>query len=49
MKTEIEIELDKLLENRKKLYKQGGNDEKLNEEIRAKQSEIRKLKINPKY
>jgi hypothetical protein len=39
---EIIIEkLDKLLDKRNKLYLKGGNDEKLNEQIRNLQKEIR--------
>lgn len=33
--------LDKLLDKRNKLYLKGGNDEKLNEQIRNLQKEIR--------
>ena len=35
MKNELEHELDFLLKQRKELYKQGGNDEVLNELIRV--------------
>jgi hypothetical protein len=40
METIIE-KLDKLLDKRNKLYLKGGNDEKLNEQIRNLQKEIR--------
>lgn len=40
METIIE-KLDKLLEKRNRLYLKGGNDEKLNDQIRKLQKEIR--------
>jgi len=38
---ELKEKLDKLLDKRNKLYLKGGNDEKLNEQIRNLQKEIR--------
>ena len=43
METIIE-KLDKLLGKRNKLYLKGGNDEKLNDQIRKLQKEIRENK-----
>jgi hypothetical protein len=43
METIIE-KLDKLLDKRNKLYLKGGNDEKLNDQIRKLQKEIRENK-----
>jgi hypothetical protein len=38
---ELKEKLDKLLDKRNKLYLKGGNDEKLNDQIRNLQKEIR--------
>jgi hypothetical protein len=37
---ELKEKLDKLLDKRNKLYLKGGNDEKLNDQIRNLQKEI---------